>query len=282
MGIPEITLFGTGLPLLLVLHPFLHRVNEKFQFDDTFVSKHVDNAFQALALDECRASFTPAVWAKKDNDHTNLNQAWFPGVHSSVGGGDPDSGLSDIALAWMVNQVTSHTGLQIDSNMLRPPTTEARQSQTSALWTHDYVPKWPTKPWGCTPWEESFTGLFLLGGWKTRTPGKYYHEGKKRVSGSWWKRRWESVKSDLWLVQWWRSHTPDPYETNETIHQSVKTRQHISGIPSGGYFKEYKPKALKLAAPKILQKDLPPLGELEGRWRWGDDYAVKHSAENGD
>ncbi len=43
----------------------LEMPDNKFCFDDTIVGEHVENAFQALALDEQRAPFSPAVWLKK-------------------------------------------------------------------------------------------------------------------------------------------------------------------------------------------------------------------------
>ena len=36
-----------------------------------------------------------------------LEQVWFPGCHSNVGGGYPDCGLSDIAFLWMVDKAAS-------------------------------------------------------------------------------------------------------------------------------------------------------------------------------
>ena len=33
-----------------------------------------------------------------------LEQVWFPGVHSDVGGGYPASGLADAAFLWMVGK----------------------------------------------------------------------------------------------------------------------------------------------------------------------------------
>jgi len=55
----------------------------------------LDYCFHALALDERRPSFLP----------TRLRGAyecWFRGVHSDVGGGNGNTGLSDIALKWMM------------------------------------------------------------------------------------------------------------------------------------------------------------------------------------
>ena len=44
-------------------------------------------------------------------------QAWFPGVHSNVGGGYVDSGLSDRALLWMIYNASQH-GLRFDENYI--------------------------------------------------------------------------------------------------------------------------------------------------------------------
>ena len=40
---------------------------------------------------------------------------WFPGVHSNIGGGYDNKGLSDVALAWMIARV-QETGLRFDDD----------------------------------------------------------------------------------------------------------------------------------------------------------------------
>jgi len=57
-----------------------------YSFYDTMLNDKIQNAFQALALDEKRASFQPCVWEKRDDSETNLVQVWFPGVcyHTSL------------------------------------------------------------------------------------------------------------------------------------------------------------------------------------------------------
>ncbi|KAL1623030.1 hypothetical protein SLS56_008441 [Neofusicoccum ribis] len=79
----------------------------------------IENAFQALALDEHRAAFKPALWhldpryLSKTGRTPNLKQCWFPGFHETVGGSGGESGVSmkdgkdiaDITLAWMCDQV---------------------------------------------------------------------------------------------------------------------------------------------------------------------------------
>ncbi len=82
------------------------RVNRRWGFHNTDLSTKVGGAFQALAIDEQRRPFKPALWrVQKDAPATQVvEQAWFSGVHSDVGGGYPDHSLSDIALLWMVER----------------------------------------------------------------------------------------------------------------------------------------------------------------------------------
>jgi hypothetical protein len=83
-----------------------------FAFHDTSLGAHVRNAFQALAIDEQRGNFQAAVWVPAKSlpqpagKHRQvLKQMWFPGVHSNIGGGYPEHGLSDTTFLWMISQV---------------------------------------------------------------------------------------------------------------------------------------------------------------------------------
>ncbi|KAK4139360.1 uncharacterized protein C8A04DRAFT_33180 [Dichotomopilus funicola] len=67
----------------------------------------VENAFQALALDEPRYAFRPSLWEKLPGSPTNLKQVWFPGNHGNVGGGWHDQQMADITLAWMCDQLST-------------------------------------------------------------------------------------------------------------------------------------------------------------------------------
>jgi uncharacterized protein (DUF2235 family) len=204
---------------------------------------------QRLALDERRAGFEPTLWALQTDKNTNtkLKQVWFPGVHCSVGGGDTTHGLSDVSLAWMVDQIYTSTGLQFDWDRLTYARTQQRAS-TGSLWTNNYQPKWPDHPWGCEPWEESYTGIYLLSGWRWRTPGKYFdHEHKFR---------------------WNQTSPPKPTEvTTESAHRSVSARKKLN---SGGYLKKYDSEALK----RGIKLEIAELGAVERRWRWGDDVVT--------
>ncbi|KAI9712259.1 MAG: hypothetical protein M1828_001702 [Chrysothrix sp. TS-e1954] len=100
------TVGSLGIPRVGWLGRFGPRTPEhlnEYAFYDTTLDDCVDNAFQALALDEKRAPFQPAVFEKRSSNRTtNLIQVWFPGVHANVGGGYDDQELSNITLAWMM------------------------------------------------------------------------------------------------------------------------------------------------------------------------------------
>ncbi|MCO6418482.1 DUF2235 domain-containing protein [Siccirubricoccus sp. KC 17139] len=92
-----------------------------YQFHDTELGPHVAHAFQALALDERRVDFAPAIWFQAPDAPASqeLRQMWFAGAHSDVGGGYNDHGLSDIALAWMAGQVDPLLAIDEDYLALR-------------------------------------------------------------------------------------------------------------------------------------------------------------------
>jgi uncharacterized protein (DUF2235 family) len=96
------TVGALGNPLFL--KSILSRRN---QFHDTDLSTKVKFAYQALSIDEKRKNFKPAIWNQQaGSGDQELKQAWFAGVHSDVGGGYPENetGLSDIALQWMLEK----------------------------------------------------------------------------------------------------------------------------------------------------------------------------------
>jgi uncharacterized protein (DUF2235 family) len=96
--------------------------SNKYKFHDTTLSSSVDYAFHALAIDEKRRSFSPTLWreSKKTQfrvDPQILEQRWFSGVHSNIGGGYPEKGLSDLAFNWMVKKA-AWVGLAFDPSYL--------------------------------------------------------------------------------------------------------------------------------------------------------------------
>lgn len=85
-------------------------------FHDVTLGKHVSHAYHAVAINERRGPFKPTLWSPDNlGEHQSLLQVWFPGVHSNVGGGYTDCGLSDRALLWMINSAYER-GLKFDGN----------------------------------------------------------------------------------------------------------------------------------------------------------------------
>jgi uncharacterized protein (DUF2235 family) len=96
------TVGALGIPIDGIPLPF----KEKYLgFHDTELSSHVRAAYQALAIDEQRGPFTPTLWRQQEKaENQTLEQVWFAGVHSDVGGGYDDPALAEIPLLWMVQR----------------------------------------------------------------------------------------------------------------------------------------------------------------------------------
>ncbi len=119
------TVGALGIPT-----PMLGWISRKLWvgFHNTALGSYVENAFQALAIDERRGPFTPDLWSqvenapeisplKPDGCKPNVIQVWFAGAHSNVGGGYPDQGLSDTAFEWMLGRARE-CGLEFNQKFL--------------------------------------------------------------------------------------------------------------------------------------------------------------------
>lgn len=71
-------------------------------FKELNLGKGVRCARHALAIDEQRQAFSPELWREQEDDGDRLQQVWFAGVHSNVGGGYPKQGMALVALDWMM------------------------------------------------------------------------------------------------------------------------------------------------------------------------------------
>ncbi|MDB4875579.1 MAG: hypothetical protein JWM41_2025 [Gemmatimonadetes bacterium] len=89
----------------------------KYAYHDIALNDHIQNACQALAIDERRKPFAPSVWDRPSGWTGKLQQAWFAGVHSDVGGSESPDGLANQALHWMVEQAEA-IGLAFDTKYL--------------------------------------------------------------------------------------------------------------------------------------------------------------------
>lgn len=76
----------------------------RHQFHDVELSSAVRRAYHALAIDEHRTPFKPTLWSEQPKEGQEVEQTWFCGAHSDVGGGYAARGLSNVALAWMMGK----------------------------------------------------------------------------------------------------------------------------------------------------------------------------------
>lgn len=73
------------------------------------ICTNVEHAYHAMAIDEHRLDFYPVLWIYPQKNTTALTQAkkikveqcWFVGAHSNVGGGYKDNYLHEIPCYWM-------------------------------------------------------------------------------------------------------------------------------------------------------------------------------------
>lgn len=98
---------------------------------DYNLNERVRRACHALAVDDERNAFHPRLWNEQPDprragvgvpggnlateriDQERISQVWFAGVHSNVGGGYPDDGLSYVPLQWIMDEARRH-GLRFE------------------------------------------------------------------------------------------------------------------------------------------------------------------------
>jgi uncharacterized protein (DUF2235 family) len=89
-------------------------------FHDNEIGPHIEYGLHAMAIDEWRRAFTATAWVNKPGeDRQNVEQVWFAGAHSNVGGGYKQAGLSDHALIWMIARTQKLTGLEFDADYIK-------------------------------------------------------------------------------------------------------------------------------------------------------------------
>ena len=108
------TVGALGIPEDMAFLSLLDNLKDH-SFHDTMLGTHIEVARHAVALDEMRASFQPTLWSAQAGQ--DARQVWFPGVHCDVGGGYRETGLSDGALAWMVDEAHKQ-GLAFNDKMV--------------------------------------------------------------------------------------------------------------------------------------------------------------------
>jgi len=113
---------------------------DAFTFVDTKLNSLVSRGFHAMALDERRRDFPVTRWDPRDG----VEQVWFAGCHSDVGGGYPptECGLSDLALNWMMGNLSS-VGVRFASPLPVVP--------DLTHYTQNFHKPWETPPFNIDP-----------------------------------------------------------------------------------------------------------------------------------
>ncbi|RDW72865.1 hypothetical protein BP6252_06772 [Coleophoma cylindrospora] len=216
-------------------------LGEQYELKNTELPKGVKYAFHALSLDEARIPFRPTLWfQRKDqvksrspdpNDDwdgtTLLEQVWFSGTHSHIGGGLQHSELSAIAFGWMASQLTKYNLLDLDSDYLLVDPAQgdsrdkwATKDKLAAVWYGNVAPG------GIVRKIQLFLynlGYYLLGlaainlftkqfqdMFGVRTPGRY-----------------EATPS--------KGHQKSDYVTNEYLHSSIDDRNLDTEVKSSSW-----------------------------------------------
>ena len=117
------TVDAVGLPVD-ELSTMIDRIFYPHRFPDQDLSPKIERACHAIAVDDERYTFHPVLWNERGAaDAQRITQAWFPGMHSDVGGGYPDGDLARVSLCWMISQVSLDEsrgdGLRFDHNRLQ-------------------------------------------------------------------------------------------------------------------------------------------------------------------
>lgn len=100
------TVGALGIPISQI--PFSR---DYYQWHDTELSKIVDYACHAVAVDEHRKDFAPTVWTMAKPQNLKVEQRRFAGAHSDIGGGEGGT-LPNLALRWL-QDMADEAGLDV-------------------------------------------------------------------------------------------------------------------------------------------------------------------------
>ena len=120
--------FDTVGSLGVPLPSFATFNKDLYCFHDVELDDNIRNAYHAMALDEHRDVFNVSLWDPSEPVDADLEQRWFLGSHSDVGGGVEDRRLSDLPLRWMMERAMAcdlildpkQVPMRLDRNHLAP------------------------------------------------------------------------------------------------------------------------------------------------------------------
>jgi len=97
------TVGSLGIPVGGISFPGFSKF---YNFHDTELSNHVHHAYHAIATNEYREPYFPTLWTRLVNSEPRpaarpVEQRWFIGAHSDIGGGYRDGSLQTLPAAWL-------------------------------------------------------------------------------------------------------------------------------------------------------------------------------------
>jgi uncharacterized protein (DUF2235 family) len=210
------TVGALGVPV-----PFFASLTQwrRVAFHDTNLSALVENAYHALAIDEQRGPFGPTLWTDvaRHPDGTALDRAveqvWFPGVHSDVGGGYRDKKLADVPFGWMLARAEA-LGLHVD-----------RQN-----------PKLPLEPDPCGKAHDSLSTGYKLAAWwpwidenGPRPIGNDARPGKERIEAP--EALHDSVEERVANASGRLAKRQAPYRPVNVVDRDGRRLPRLTGMP---------------------------------------------------
>ncbi len=96
-----------------------------FRFPNCGLLPCVEHSYQALSIDDERLTFHPILWNEQTKrDEQIVEQVWFSGVHSNVGGGYLKDQMALVSLTWMIDRAKA-AGLELNEDLCAEYRTEA-------------------------------------------------------------------------------------------------------------------------------------------------------------
>ena len=132
MGVWD-TVGALGIPIGL----FTGINRRDYAFLHTRLSNIYERTYQALAIDENRKEYDATLWTRfvpkvseREQAEQIVEQRWFVGAHSNVGGGYPSDPLALLSLDWMRAKaeaagLTFRPGVQLNGNEHLAPVTDS-------------------------------------------------------------------------------------------------------------------------------------------------------------
>jgi uncharacterized protein (DUF2235 family) len=121
------TVGGFGIPVNILGIPFA-----KWNlFKDMHVAENVKKAVHCVCLDETRDAYVPTLMNYKRGV---VEEVWFPGVHSDIGGSYREDALGKISLGFMFDRLRKHAkkyknGIRFKEEELKKYTTISEEEE---------------------------------------------------------------------------------------------------------------------------------------------------------